>query len=300
MRESVSPLLTRFFMLISDMTIYVIPVVILTVYWCGDKEYGKKMASEITYSFWFNGVVKLTACIYRPWVRDSRLYVFEDAAPTATGYSFPSAHTTAATIGFSNIAEHTRKTALKVVSILLILLVMLSRLWLGCHSPADVIAGLLIGIGSMLVVRVIDSRLDGRENKSLIMLIIAVVLCGLSVLYIETKPYPMDYDALGNLIVDPEDMKQDTYLGIGMVLGWNTGNLIEDRFIRFTTEGTKLQKTIRVIIGLVVFLGVFSLRKILLAGCSGFLQKFLGMFAALLVAVVIYPWLFMKWRNRKK
>ncbi len=287
-------------MLISDMTIYIIPVAMLAIYWCVDKELGKKIASEITYSFWLNGIIKLTACIYRPWVQDPRLHVFEDAAGTATGYSFPSAHTTVTAIGSGNLAVHTRKVIWKVISIFLVLLVMFSRLWLGCHSQADVIAGLLIGIVSMFVFMWIDRKLDGCRDKSLMMLIIAIVVSVLSVLYIETKQYPMDYDALGNLIVDPDDMKQDTYLGIGMILGWAFGNLIEDKLIRFTTEGTVVQKVIRTILGSAVFLGVFSLRKIIFGGCSPSLQKIFGMFIACLAAIAIYPWAFMKWRNRKK
>lgn len=299
MRESVSPVLTEFFMLVSNAVIYVIPVAIMAIYWCGDKEYGKQLITELTYGFWFNGIAKLTACIYRPWVLDHRLYVFQDAADTATGYSFPSAHTTVAAIGLTNLATHTRKKAWRAVSIFLIILVMFSRMWLGCHSFADVAAGLLIGIGSMFAVRFIDKKLANNDRRNLIKLAIAIALSAVSVIYIETKQYPVDLDSAGRIIVDANDMKPDTYMGIAMILGWTVGNMIEERFIGFTVDGSTGAKVIRTAAGAVLFLSVYLGLKALPASWDVRLVKFLRMFVSFISATVLYPWIFMKWRNRK-
>lgn len=299
MRESVSPVLTEFFMLVSNAVIYVIPVAIMAIYWCGDKEYGKQLITELTYGFWFNGIAKLTACIYRPWVLDHRLHVFQDAADTATGYSFPSAHTTVAAIGLTNLAAHTRKKAWRAVSIFLIILVMFSRMWLGCHSFADVAAGLLIGIGSMFAVRFIDKKLANNDRRNLIKLAIAIALSAASVIYIETKQYPVDLDSAGRIIVDANDMKPDTYMGIAMILGWTVGNMIEERFIGFTVDGSTGAKVIRTIVGAVLFLSVYLGLKALPASWDVRLVKFLRMFVSFISATVLYPWIFMKWRNRK-
>lgn len=299
MRESVSPVLTEFFMLVSNAVIYVIPVAIMAIYWCGDKEYGKQLITELTYGFWFNGIAKLTACIYRPWVLDHRLHVFQDAADTATGYSFPSAHTTVAAIGLTNLAAHTRKKAWRAVSIFLIILVMFSRMWLGCHSFADVAAGLLIGIGSMFAVRFIDKKLANNDRRNLIKLAIAIALSAVSVIYIETKQYPVDLDSAGRIIVDANDMKPDTYMGIAMILGWTVGNMIEERFIGFTVDGSTGAKVIRTAAGAVLFLSVYLGLKALPASWDVRLVKFLRMFVSFISATVLYPWIFMKWRNRK-
>lgn len=299
-RESVSPVLTSVFMFFSDMIAYVVPVAALVIYWCADKNMGKKLFTELVYGFWFNGIVKLTACIYRPWVRDSRLHVAPQAESTATGYSFPSAHSSIAAIGFCNLAARVKKNIWRVVSIFMIVIVMFSRMWLGCHSLADVLAGPVIGIAAMLAVRYVDNKLDGRSNKNLIMFLIAAVLSVISIIYIEAKPYPMDHDAAGQLIVDASDMKPDTYMGIAMILGWTLGNLIEDRWIKFSTEGTTGQKIARTIIGTVLFYASFKLMKVLLGAFDPCIEKFFRIFVSALVAVVLYPWLFTKWRNRKK
>ncbi len=39
-----------------------------------------------------NGLLKVTVCAYRPWIRDARIIPYGDSKTTATGYSFPSGH----------------------------------------------------------------------------------------------------------------------------------------------------------------------------------------------------------------
>ena len=39
-----------------------------------------------------NSFTKLTACVYRPWVADSKIKPFKGALADATGYSLPSGH----------------------------------------------------------------------------------------------------------------------------------------------------------------------------------------------------------------
>ena len=39
-----------------------------------------------------NGFLKVTACVYRPWIRDARIVPDSAALAEATGYSFPSGH----------------------------------------------------------------------------------------------------------------------------------------------------------------------------------------------------------------
>ena len=39
-----------------------------------------------------NGLLKVAACVYRPWIRDPRVVPNEKALAEATGYSFPSGH----------------------------------------------------------------------------------------------------------------------------------------------------------------------------------------------------------------
>ncbi|MBQ9405028.1 MAG: phosphatase PAP2 family protein, partial [Synergistaceae bacterium] len=67
------------------------------LYWCIDKKKGLFVFYALKISHTINSVVKLTACVYRPWVRDPRVIPAGDSIKTATGYSFPSGHTMMAT-----------------------------------------------------------------------------------------------------------------------------------------------------------------------------------------------------------
>lgn len=86
-------------------------------------------------------------------------WIFQRERPTIhrlveeTGYSFPSGHSMAAFIFFGMLAmllflfvvSRVTKTVIVVCTVLLILLVGLSRIYLGVHYPSDVLAGFAAG-----------------------------------------------------------------------------------------------------------------------------------------------------------
>jgi len=71
----------------------------------------------------------------------------------ASSWSFPSGHAMSAAIVYGTVAylaarlqrRHVTRVLTMVVAVLMILLISISRLYLGVHYPSDVIAGLIIG-----------------------------------------------------------------------------------------------------------------------------------------------------------
>ncbi|MBO7674799.1 MAG: hypothetical protein J6S63_07295, partial [Atopobiaceae bacterium] len=92
-REGVGSCLTAFF---SKMTWFgemeVVLLIMGLIYWCVSKRIGTYLLMGWSANRIVNGALKVTACAYRPWIRDARVIPEAKALETATGYSFPSGH----------------------------------------------------------------------------------------------------------------------------------------------------------------------------------------------------------------
>lgn len=120
--------------------------VALILFWCVDKWKGYYVLAVGFVGTLFSQFLKLLCRVPRPWVRDPSFTVVDSAQRGATGYSFPSGHAQNAACTFGAIARASKRRALRVALVVLILLIGFSRLYLGAHDLADVGVGLLIGL----------------------------------------------------------------------------------------------------------------------------------------------------------
>ena len=95
-RNAISDLLTPFMEFISHFAVAYLLGVPILVYWCVNRRKGLYVLALTYVSVCVNSIVKLTACVYRPWVKDPRVVPAGDAIKESTGYSFPSGHTSTA------------------------------------------------------------------------------------------------------------------------------------------------------------------------------------------------------------
>jgi len=115
------------------------------LYWKGDEKKSFFLALTILFASAVTGILKELTMRPRPTSEQVRVMVEE------YGYAFPSGH--AATIGgiFGYYWEKFMKNA-KIAGLIIVLLVLLSRIYLGVHFLGDVVVGGLFGflIGRMI------------------------------------------------------------------------------------------------------------------------------------------------------
>ena len=267
-------------------------IIMALIYWCISKDFGAYVLMGWSGNRLVNGMLKVTVCAYRPWIRDARIVPYGDSITTATGYSFPSGHTmNAATVYGGAAVQRDIPRALRVVLGLLVLLVAFSRIYLGVHTPQDILAGIAAGTLVMYLTMKLMQWVKDHPEKDLPVVCIGVVLAVAVAIYAAVKPYPADTDAAWKVLVEGAKMANDTFKGVGWCAAFLTGWILERRFVRFSTDISMMKRITRLIFGLlsyyVVSLIFVPLVKDWISGEPGtFVSCYLQMF----YVAFIFPW----------
>ena len=254
-RASIDDALTPFMEWISLFSVRWLILIPAFVYWVIDKRKGLYSLCSYYVCCAVNQIIKLTACIYRPWIRDARVLPAGDAITTATGYSFPSGHTTTAAplAGGLAVGAWKKYKWISVLCVLLILLVGFSRNYLGVHTPQDVFVGICLSALTLVLVARLFQYIEDHPQKEDVFLLIAFIAGWVGIAYVTFKPYPLDYKegSLGGLLVDPQKMMNDGYGDIALLVAFPVARYIERRFIRFRAPGLTVAGVITGLVGLV-------------------------------------------------
>ena len=266
-------------------------VIMAILYWSVSKELGSYLLMGWSGNRLANGVMKVTACTYRPWIRDSRVLPYGNSINTATGYSFPSGHIMNASTVFGGIAvRKDYPRALRIVLGLVMAFVAFSRVYLGVHTPQDVLVGAAVGTLVMWLTLRLMRGVEAHPGKDWLVVCIGVGLGAAVALYAALKPYPADYDAEGKLIVDGAKMANDTFKGVGYCVAFLTGWILERRFVGFSTEVPVQQKLMRAVIGLLGYYAVsLILAPLLKTWISGPAGTFISCFIQMFYVAFLFP-----------
>ena len=223
---------------------------------------------------------------------DKNFTILEQAREAASGYSFPSGHTTSAVGTFGSIAASSRKRWVQVLSVIVAVLVGLSRMYIGVHTPADVLVGALTSL--ILIVLLRNVVLSGSERgmKVIISVMIAVAIGLLA--FVELYPFPADVD-VHNL----ESGLKNAYTMIGCMVGVAVVYIVDTKYVDFQTKAIWWAQILKAVLGLILVLavkeGLRSPLETLFAGHM--IARAVRYFLIVIVAGIIWPLTF-NWFSR--
>ncbi len=282
-------------------------VIIPLLFWCVNKELGAELGVLLTLSGVLNGVLKSFLKHHRPFWENERLELSD-----ATSFSLPSGHAqnSAALLGQLALNTTSKRAALRiawrVLLIALMVLVPVSRVYLGVHFVGDVIWGVAAGLLLLAayewlkpVVRPwLAAQSLGRHVVLAVVaaaLVLAINFAMLSIRFGTGVAYGAAYnslypDAILSTLEDAATMA-------GMVFGLWAGLAFESRFVRFSVVGPWWQRAVRFVIGIAGLLIIWMGLKVIFPAeplALGLALRTLRYALSVLWAIVAWPWIFVR------
>ena len=257
--------------------------VALVVFWCVDKRRGYFLMSVGFVGTVTSQLMKLACRIPRPWVRDPGFTALEEALEGAGGYSFPSGHSQSSVGTFGSIAVTEKNRWIRGVCVAVMILVPFSRMYVGVHTPADVLVGSGLALALIFLLRPLVFREDGKGMKWLIagMLLLAIGY----LVYVECFPFPADVD-MGNLTSG----RKNAYTLLGCTLAVAIVYPAERRFVNFPTAAVWWAQILKVVLGLALVLAVKEgLRAPLEAALPVLVARSARYFLVVVTAGLLWP-----------
>ncbi len=255
--------------------------------WCLNKHWGYYLLTVGFLGTQINQFLKATFRVPRPWVKDPKFTIVESARAEATGYSFPSGHTQSAVGTFGSFARWTKSLWMRIVCIAICVIVPITRMYLGVHTPQDVLVS--VGIALILIFCIYPLIRKSIKTPNTMRALLWVML-GLAILL--TIYMSLIYDGTANLL---NGLKNAVKM-LGCIGGFIIVYESDQRFIRYETGGCWWVQLLKLIPGLGLALGLKELAYF----AFGFLPGTLGMlicrgltyFLLVLFAGAVWPMTF--------
>ena len=261
-RNPVLDLLFSIVTLFGEETVFM--AVGMIVFWCVNKHKGYYLLSVGFVGTVINQFLKITFRIPRPWVKDPNFTIVESAREAASGYSFPSGHTQTSVGLFGGLALKFKRRAIRIASIALCVLVPLSRMYLGVHTPADVGVSIVI---ALVLIFALAPLFEKAEKSPKVMYAILFSLTGIMLAYLLFMTYwsfpeeVFHVDNVHNLI----SAVKNAYTLTGCMLGFLVVYTVDLKWLKFDTKAVWWAQLIKIAGGLVLVLAVKELLRAPLA-----------------------------------
>ena len=293
-----NPVLDSIMLLVTELgSEAVFLAVALCLFWCIDKKAGYYMLITGFVGISINQFLKLSFRIERPWVKDPNFTIVEEARAEATGYSFPSGHTQNITGVFGSIARFfSKKKLILWISLAIISLVALSRMYLGVHTPLDVCVSL--AVGALLVFVLYPIVMKAFDNEKIMYIIMGCVIAVAIafVCYTEFYPFLADIDEANYL-----SGLKNSYSLLGAVLAFPVIYIVDKKYVRFETDACLWGQAVKLVVGAALALAIKSLLKAPLNDLLNghYASNAIRYFAVVVFAGIIWPLTFRFFPKRK-
>ena len=294
LRTPVGDALMSFITLFGEETLFM--VVALVFFWCIDKKRG--------YYLLFTGftgligvqVLKMSFRIPRPEVLDPNFTIVESAREAATGYSFPSGHTQCAADLWGGMARTSQKRAMQIGGVVMAILVAFSRMYLGVHTPLDVLVSLGIAAVVILALYYVVYLGYDKPKRMYIACAVLLALALANLLFVMLYPFPADTDPVH--LADGQKVGwQMFFLALGLCILYP----IERKWLQFETSAVWWAQIIKLGIGVGLILAVRVLLKAPLNALFGVnLGSGIRYFLIVIVAGILWPLTFKFWAKLGK
>lgn len=265
----------------------------MIVFWCVDKKKGYYVLTVGFLGTILNQFLKLMFRIPRPWVMDPNFTAVEGAVEAATGFSFPSGHSTSAVGTFGTIGYASRNSVMKWICYGICVLVPFSRMYLGVHTPADVLVGAALSIVMILVLSPIVWRNSESRIQKLLAMLLALSFC--LMLFTKFFPFTIEESQLHNLTSG----SKNAYTMLGAIGGLLVVYPLERKYVNFETKAVWWAQILKIVLGFALVLAVKEgLKAPLDAVFSGhMIARAIRYFLVVMAAGFIWPMTF-RWFSK--
>ena len=261
-------------------------VVAILFFWCINKREGYYILITGLIGTAINQMLKNVCKIPRPWVKDPSFTIVESAKAEATGYSFPSGHTQNVAGTFGSIGAFSSKKWVRITSVVIIVLVAFSRMYLGVHTPWDVLTSL--GIAALLVFGLYPFFKNEERFKKFMPYIVGVSFAIamafiLYVLFMPGKP------SLAN--ANYASALKNAYTLFGCILGLVVVYAVDAMYLDFDTKAPWYAQIIKLVVGLGVVIGIKAGLSAPLTALFGneYLARAFRYFLIVIFAGILWP-----------
>ena len=220
-------------------------------YWTLDKRASRRAAFLLLTSSYMNYWLKVIIRNPRPpssnWLLGTE----------ATNYSLPSGHAQTSTTIWGWLSLKSRKAWILALSLALIIIIGLSRIYIGVHWLGDVIFGWVVGTLLLITaLRVEDwaSTISSRYGENA--LYIGFIILGIVSIFLTESLLPVNITGM-----------EDNFGGNGgFMIGLGVGLILERKYVNFEVieSGDRLRGVLRIVLGLsLVIIVLFGLVPIL-------------------------------------